>query len=139
MVELLKKILVHKTDNLFVQFFRYFWVGGVATIFDIVPLYLLVEYVHIHYLLAACLTFILGTAVNYILSVAWVFKRNGLAHHVNFILFGAIGLIGLGLNLLIIWALVDKTGLWYMYAKFISTILVLFWNFSARRFVVMKF
>ena len=47
--------------------------------------------------------------------------------------FAIIGVIGLGLNELIMYCAVELIGLHYMVAKLISTALVFFWNFFARK------
>lgn len=136
---MVKKVFLGKTNNFFIQFFRYFIVGGTATIFDILSLYILVEVFAFHYLLANSTSFLIGLSINYSLSLLWVFERNKLSHKMNFFIFAIIGLIGLGFNNLIIWLLVEQIGFWYMHSKFISTALVLFWNFLARRSVMQKF
>ncbi len=134
-----KKVFLGKTNNFFIQFFRYFFVGGTATIFDILSFYILVEFFSWHYLFANSTSFLIGLSINYSLSLLWVFKRNKLSHKINFLIFAIIGLIGLGFNNLIIWLLVEQTGFWYIYSKLVSTALVLAWNFLARRFVMQKF
>ena len=72
--------------------------------------------------------------MNYNLSVKWVFNvKVSNRKFGKFILFGIIGVVGLGLNELIIWLVTEKLHVYYLYSKMISTIIVLFWNFLARR------
>lgn len=52
----------------------------------------------------------------------------------EFILFGLIGLIGLGLNNLFIYLLTDLMGLYYMVSKLVTAVLVYLWNFLGRRY-----
>ncbi len=61
-----KKIFYGASDNLLIQFVRYFFVGGFAFIVDFGLLYILTEYAGLHYLLSATLSFIAGLVVNYI-------------------------------------------------------------------------
>ena len=63
-----KKIFYGASDNLLIQFVRYFFVGGFAFIVDFGLLYILTEYAGLHYLLSATLSFIAGLVVNYIIS-----------------------------------------------------------------------
>ena len=64
-----KKIFYGASDNLLIQFVRYFFVGGFAFIVDFGLLYILTEYAGLHYLLSATLSFIAGLVVNYIIRV----------------------------------------------------------------------
>ena len=59
---------------LVVQFVRYLIVGTVAFVADFGVLLVLTESCHLHYLRSAALAFLIGMAVNYALSVTWVFK-----------------------------------------------------------------
>jgi putative flippase GtrA len=116
-----------------VQLVRSLAVSVIALIVDFSTLVFLKEAGNMHYLLAAALGFSLGVVVNYILSVKWVFaNRKFASKHAEFTIFVVICAIGLALNLLIIWGLVQLT-LDYRVAKAISTVIVFFWNFVARK------
>jgi putative flippase GtrA len=45
-----------------------------------------------------------------------------------------VGLIGLGLNALIIYIFTELAHVYYLLSKIISTIIVFLWNFLARRY-----
>lgn len=128
--------------SLLIQLFRYFIVGGIAFIADFGLLAFFTEVFYIPYLVSACLSFLAGLIVNYILSIIWVFDskpQSKSAQLVEFILFAFVGIIGLGLNALIIWSLTESGHLHYLFSKIISTIIVFAWNFFARRFIVSQF
>lgn len=74
----LKKILFGSTTNIFIQFFRYTLVGGVAFAVDFGLLFVLTEYVHFHYLISATFSFLVGLFVNYVLSTQWIFRNSNL-------------------------------------------------------------
>jgi len=57
---------------------------------------------------------------------------------VEFITYGVIGVIGLGLTELLIWLLSDRLDIAPLLAKGIAAVLVLLWNFLARRFVLYR-
>ena len=129
-----RDLLRGSTDSTLVQLFRYTFVGGVAFVFDFGFLYILTEFVGLHYLLSASLSFLLGLTVNYVLSVLWVFSRHALrSRWVEFGIFATVGLIGLALNALFMWLFTDVAGLYYLLSKVGSTILVFLWNFFARK------
>ncbi len=126
-----------KPDTLVGQLFRYGVVGGVSFIVDYGSLWLLTEKAGLPYLWSAAIAFILGLTCNYILSTRWVFGASKMkSAWVEFAAFALIGVIGLGLNELIMYAFTDGFGFHYMISKIVSTVIVFFWNFLARRFLV---
>ena len=128
-----------ETQGTFVQLFRYAFVGGAAFIVDFGTLYLLTNYLGIHYLVSATISFILGLATNYILSIVWVFNNSKLQSRFwEFVIFAIIGVIGLGLNALIMYIATDLCSIHYLLSKIISTIIVFFWNFFARKIILFK-
>ncbi len=130
-------LLKSKTDNLFVQIFRYTFVGGVAFIVDFSLLYLLTDLFKIHYLVSAGISFIFGLLVNYLLSILWVFNSRKIKNVLNeFLFFTLIGLFGLGITEVLLWMLTDLFALYYLYSKIITTVIVYFWNFFARKYLL---
>lgn len=137
MNKLLEKIFVSSTTNTFLQLFRYGFVGGIAFVADYGTLYCCTEYLNIYHLISAAIAFVIGLIVNYCLSTLWVFSQHSQKNKwVEFTLFTIIGMIGLGLNELIIFTGTDICGLHYMLSKLISTMIVFFWNFFARKYVL---
>ncbi len=129
-----RQIFIHKTQNTYIQFFRYGFVSAVALAVDFGGLVTLKEYGHLNYLIAASLSFLAGLVVNYLLSAFWVFHSSKLLDKRHeFILFSVIGLVGLGLTDLILWVLTSGFGLYYVFSKAIATVIVFFWNFGARK------
>lgn len=128
-------MLLGNTTNIFIQFFRYTLVGGLAFVVDLGLLFLLTEYAHLYYLVSATLSFLMGLLVNYILSTQWIFRSSKIKNKkIEFILFGLIGVIGLGLNIVLLYFFTDLIGLYYILSKLITAILVYAWNFLGRRY-----
>jgi len=124
-------------NNTFLQLFRYTFVGGIAFLADFGLLYVLTEYVYLHYLLSATFAFIVGLIVNYLLSKIWVFSNNKIKNKwVEFAVFSLIGVVGLGLNNLFLWVFTYYCAIYYMFSKVLTTIIVFFWNFLARKFIL---
>lgn len=116
------------------QLFRYALVGGVAFAADYGTLWALTEYAGLYHLISAAVAFVVGLVVNYLLSIWWVFTVSRFDKAwFEFAVFAIIGIIGLGLNEAIIYVGTDVMDLHYMLSKVISTGLVFFWNFFARR------
>lgn len=136
-VKIINKIFKEKTNNTFFQLIRYSFVGGLAFLADFGTLTILTEYFKVYYLLSAGIAFITGLIINYILSVIWVFSERIYKNkYVEFILFLIIGVIGLGLNELIIWEFTEKIKVHYLISKLIATIIIYFWNFFARKYLL---
>lgn len=134
---LFKKIFFAPTDNTWVQLFRYGFVGGTAFVVDFVALYLFTEVCHIYYLVSASLSFVLGLVVNYLLSTVWIFRDGKMKNRwMEFIVFALIGVVGLGLNALVMWFFTDLLSVYYMASKAISTAIVFLWNFFARKLIL---
>jgi putative flippase GtrA len=135
----LSELVTQDTNNLLIQLIRYVVVGGVAFLVDWGLLYILTEFVGLHYLLSATLSFLAGLVVNYVLSTYWIFRHSKLSNQwAEFIIYSIIGVIGLGLNNLFLFLLTDKVGLHYMVSKIIVAAVVMLWNFFARKFILFK-
>lgn len=137
----MKKLLIDlfqkPTNNVLVQLIRYGFVGGVAFVADYGSLFVFTEYLGVHHLVSAALAFVIGLTINYLLSISWVFAQAASGNRwVEFLVFAIIGVIGLGLNELIIYVGTDLCGLHYMLSKVLSTGIVFFWNFFARKYII---
>ncbi len=135
----LNTILKQETERTIIQLFRYVFVGGAAFIVDFGSLFILTDFFGIYYLISAAIAFILGLIVNYILSISWVFNNRKLDNStLEFGVFTLIGIVGLGLNEVFIWFFTAEVGFYYLISKIISAVIVLFWNFFARKYVLFK-
>jgi len=130
--ELIQKILGRKINKGFLQYFRYLMCGAVATITDISILFILTHVLRINYLIAAACAFLTGIIVNYSLNTILVFKSSGEIKK-EFPIFAIIGIGGLIWTEVILWILVDKFNIYIMFAKMVSIVLVLQWNFFMRK------
>jgi putative flippase GtrA len=104
---------------------------------DICSLWLLVDRLAIHYLVAATLAFLLGTIVVYWVSVRHAFRYRRIEdRRSEFVVFTAIGVIGIGVNLVLMAALVELLGLHYLFAKVFAAAMSFFMNFGLRRWLL---
>lgn len=134
MKKLIYKIFIEKTDNSLLQFIRYFFVGGVAAVVNIGMLFIFTDVCHIYYLVSNIISFTLGLIVNYILSKLLVFQdKVSLSASKEFIIYAIIGVVGLGIDTLLMSIFTDTFNIYYMLSKIISTLLVFIWNFGARK------
>ncbi len=116
------------------QLIRFGITGGLAFAIDYAAAIFLTEVVKVNYLAASTISFSLAVTFNYILSIYWVFvpseRKN---RRVTILLFWLFSIIGLAINDLLIWALVEWIGLHYITAKFLATGVVMVFNFITRK------
>ena len=124
-----------KPEKTFHQFLRYLVAGGVATGVDVSVLFILYQFLHINYLIAAAISYACGILTNFTINVLFVFESTGRLKK-EFIIFVSVGAIGLIWTEIILWALSDKLSLPVMLAKLVAIIFVLNWNFFMRKKLV---
>ena len=116
---------------------RYLAASAIALGLDFGLYVALIRIFGVHYLLAAPVGFALGLATIYALSIRWVFLERRLADaRLEFTLFAAIGLAGLLINELVIYAGVEWAALSYELAKLASAAVVFCFNFAARKLML---
>jgi len=120
-------------------FIKYFLVGGFAAFIDISLFITFLHVLLIKWFWAALISFIVATAVNYLLSVQYVFesgvrfeKRNEVT--LVFLVSG----VGLVLNQLILFFGISILDIHPLLAKLFSTAIVFFWNFTVRSKIIFK-
>lgn len=127
----MKKCKIQINDEV-KRFIKYAIVGAIATLFDWSTMYIITE-LGINYKISVIISFIIGLIVNFILSKIFIFKKSIKAGKIiEFTYYLIIGLIGLGINELIMILLTEGLKTWYMYSRMVATCIVLFWNYGAR-------
>ena len=130
--------ILKNNKKLFQQIFKFGIVGGLAFLIDYGLLFLLTEFVNIHYLISSIISFIVSLIFNYILSIKWVFDVTKKQTYKEVIVFVVLSVIGLGINQLVMYVGVDKLTINYMLVKIISTFIVMIWNFITRKIFIEK-
>ena len=124
------------------QFLRYLVTGGLAFVIDFSLFALCLYAFEWHYLVANLVGLVAGLVLNYAMSVVWVFtacKRTfEKKKTAEFMLFALVGIMGVGFNQLLMYLMVDCVQLNEMLSKMIAAVLVLMWNFGARKLILFK-
>lgn len=133
----LKELLFCPTKNGSIQFFRYAFVGGIATIVDWGVQFFITN-AGVHYLLVAIFAFCAGLICNFLLSKLFVFQAEKTKMNLSFefVSYAVIGIIGLGLTMAIMYFITEKLAVNFMISKMIATVIVLVWNFLARKIFI---
>ena len=123
-----------KNNKLFVQIFKFGFVGGLAFLIDYGVLIFCKEVLNLDVLVSAALGFCVSVLFNYIASVKWVFDVNQEnSKGKNFILFIVFSVIGLLLTELIMHIGTNILLFNYMIVKIIATAIVMVFNFVTRK------
>lgn len=126
-------LVLKKTSSTTIQIFRYLFVGGIAAVFNFGILYFSVEFLSLHYLIGAFISYIIAAIITYPLCLKWVFDKNRHSHSVALLTIFVISSIGLEFHEIILYILVDFFSIYYLLANLVSAILIFFWNFFARK------
>ena len=133
----MKKIMGNK---LFQQIIKFGFVGGSAFVIDYLIMIFLTEIVSINYLLSSIISFCISVIYNDIMSTVWVFEVDEEKSKTQtFAMFIILSIIGLLINTVVMWLLVDGTDLMpYTIAKIIATAVVMVYNFISRKIFLEK-
>lgn len=138
----IKKIM---NASLIKEFFRYVVVGGISFLVDFGVLTLFEETVFNQregwqILISTAMGFVVGLAVNYVLSLTFVFRsddnRSSGKSLREFIVFALVGVVGLGITECLMHLGVNIMNYHYMITKVITAGIVLVWNYIGRKLLV---
>ena len=108
-------------------------VGVVATAIEYVLLIILIVIFNMDVLIASGIAFTISLLFNYILSIKYVFiDKKEMSKTKEMTGFFITALIGLGINQLMMYTLVNMVNIYYLFAKVVSTGTVMIWNFVSR-------
>ena len=112
---------------------KYFFVGGAAAIVDIGLFTLFASYLAWPWLPVSIATFILATAINYFLSIRFVFE-SGIKHKKSVEVIGVFGISALALlvNQAVLYMAIEGFDWNLVISKFTATGTVFFWNYFGR-------
>ena len=115
------------------QLIKFAIVGVIAAVVDVGVLVVLKELLHMEILLSSAISFCASVTVNYLLSMAFVFKSKKQSKVYEFIIFVLLSIGGLGLNQLILWLGVKFTSVYYLIVKIFAMVIVPVYNFITRK------
>jgi len=116
---------------------KYFFVGGIASLTDILLFSLFAKFLDFNYLVVGFFSFMVATGVNYILSIRHVFE-SGVRHSKKkeMVLVYLVSAVGLGINLCMLYLFIDLFNFEMILSKVLSTGIVFFWNYFMRKMYV---
>ena len=120
----------------FKQFALYLVVGGIATVVEWACFWVFNHWMH--YTLATALAFMVSTFANWLAGRLLVFKKSEQSLLAELAQIYGTSIVGLLMNLAIMWVAVEQFGVQEMIAKIIATGIVFFWNFFVRKLLIYK-
>lgn len=122
----------------FKDFFPYVIVGGLATIVEWAAFWILANPFHVQYLLATTLAFVFSTFANWCFGRLLVFKSGtgSLLREIAAIYLASV--VGLLLNLLIMFVLVQTFTMAKMLSKIVATAIVFIYNYLVRKLLIYR-
>ena len=120
------------------ELLKYVIAGGLAFAVDFSVLYFCTEFLAMHYLLSNFFGYFAGLAVSYGLNVRWVFsyRRYRKKTWLEFFIFNTIVIVGLGISEGMMAMLVATYGIYYLYAKIVTSFFVAVFNYTAKKFIL---
>ncbi|MDP3445496.1 MAG: GtrA family protein [Ignavibacteria bacterium] len=116
------------------QVMKFVIVGGLSFVLDFIIYYVLTNFFSVYYLTAGFFSFTLSLIFNYLMSMRFVFKsKDDLKKTHEFIIFVSLSVMGLGLNLLCLYILVDLFRMNDLIAKVLVAGIVMVFNFVTRK------
>ncbi len=120
--------------KLLAQFMKFGVVGVIAFVIDYGFMILLTEVFGVPYLISTTVSFIISVVFNYFASMRFVFKRkDDMSRRREFIIFVILSVIGLVINDVFMWLMVDFLFIDYRISKIVVTFIVAVWNFVTRK------
>ena len=119
----------------FYEFFKFGVVGLSGTILNLLVFYFMAGILGLHYMIAAIIAFVFAATSNYLLNKVWTFNekiKDRIAR--KFVQFFTVSVVTLGINLGILFALVEGIGMYYMFAQVISIMLSMIFNYVGNKF-----
>lgn len=116
-------------SEIFFKFIKFGIVGVSGTAVDFGVTYSLKEWAKLNKYFANSIGFMVAVTTNYIFNRIFTFHSEGdiTSQYLKFVI---IGLVGMGLNNLLIYVMDKKFGISFYVAKIIATLIVMLWNFG---------
>lgn len=130
------EVFIRPTENGLYQIIRAGVVGLVCSIADYTLMLVIQHQLGWQAWLCTTLGYLLGTVINYLLGILWIFKKKSQFSRVSeFLIFCVISAIGLGINILV----VNLLTVWFALlplsiSRLFAIMIAFFWNYGARKY-----
>ena len=116
---------------------RYLIAGSIGASTNVALLFFFTEYVGLHYLVSASISFVLACCVGFALQKFWTFRERSVESiHTQAAGYFTISAINFFLNITLLYFLVEKIHIWYIFAQVIASGLIAISSFLLYRYVI---
>jgi putative flippase GtrA len=115
---------------------RYLFSGGTSALALFGTLYIAGEVLDLWYLWASSIAVVVSFLTSFLLQKFFTFRSYTVRQaHRQFTVFLLVSVSNLFANMLLMYLLVERAELWYMFAQLIATALIAFWSFFLYRMI----
>lgn len=136
---MIRKLFFGKTNDTRIQLFRNIFTAASTYLINFYLLYLFIETIHLHLIPATALAGILSGINSYLLTKLWVFthKEESTSSELkSFIIFIAVGAVGLGVLTFFTWFFATIFGIHYLISNALAETICFFFNFFTRKTLI---
>ncbi|MBM6819042.1 GtrA family protein [Clostridium saudiense] len=119
------------------KFIKFGLVGVLNTLINWI-IFAVLNFVGVYYIIANVIAYVIATINSYIWNSRWVFKYKGEDKKETTTKFILLNLVGIALNTMILYLLVDLIGLNKLIALVITTVIVMVINYIVNKIWVFK-
>lgn len=121
--------------------FWYCFFGGLTTLVNMVIFYMFSDLINLHYMIANTIAWIVAVLFAYITNRTWVFKSKvkglkAIAKEIG--VFMWFRLLSLGMEMIILFVMIDLLGIKEMLTKLIAQIVVIVANYIFSKWIIFK-
>ena len=129
--------MLKKSKN---EFTRYSISAICAFIADILILYLLTEWITLHYTFSSIIAISFGFTINYLLNIRWVFENRIYRYKPikEYTLMIIISLILSIVNIILMWILTYYLNIYYISSKLFASIITFLLKFTLRKEILFR-
>lgn len=120
------------------RFIKYILIGCLGTGLDFLILFVLVEFLHLFYLLAAAISIVIVVWLSFTLNKYWTFQDYQKKYFLQLGKYIAAHSVGVVISLGVLTLLVEVFDLWYILAKVFAAPAAIAWNFLVAKKWVFK-
>jgi putative flippase GtrA len=116
----------------------FFLAGVLSSPADVSMLYLFTSVLGVWYISSVVISYCFGIVISYTLNKNLTFHDTSREYFAQFSVFTAISVAGLGLNLAVIWVLVEYFSVFYLIAKVCGIFIGFIWNYFGQSTITFR-
>ena len=129
--------IINYLNNRFRHLILYGIIGSFSAGLDFLFYTIMVQLVGLHYLVANCMSVIVGISTSFMMNRNYNFKVKDKVR-LRFTIFLIVGLCGLTLSNLLLYVFISSIGMDKLVSKLLSIVLVVFFQFLVNKYITFK-